>query len=172
MENPSRKILFLDFDGVLHPDSVYLEHRRPVLHAEGTLFMWAPYLVRALARYPEVRLVLSTSWVRARGFSRARDVLPEALRKKVVGATWHSLMERSEIGTIPLGITWWDNATRYQQIARYVARAKVENWVAIDDDNEGWADRHADRLIWTDPDRGVSDPQVLAQLCEKLAALH
>ena len=172
MENPSRKILFLDFDGVLHPDSVYLEHRRPVLHAEGTLFMWTPYLIQALARYPDVKIVLSTSWVRARGFSRARDVLPEALRQKIVGATWHSQMARSEIGTIPLATTWWDKATRYQQIARYVARAKVENWVAIDDDNEGWADRHADRLIWTDPDRGVSDPHVLAQLCEKLAALH
>ena len=30
-------ILFLDYDGVLHPDDVYLERGRPVLRATGQL---------------------------------------------------------------------------------------------------------------------------------------
>ena len=34
-------ILFLDYDGVLHPDSAYLVRGRPVLRATGGLFMWA-----------------------------------------------------------------------------------------------------------------------------------
>ncbi len=37
-------ILFLDFDGVLHPDAVYLTRRGVELRAPGELFMWAPIL--------------------------------------------------------------------------------------------------------------------------------
>lgn len=32
-------ILFLDFDGVLHPDEAYLVKGRPVLRTEGALFI-------------------------------------------------------------------------------------------------------------------------------------
>ena len=46
-------ILFLDFDGVLHPDPCFEEAR---------LFENAPRLSAALAPYPEVAVVLSTSW--------------------------------------------------------------------------------------------------------------
>ena len=45
-------ILFLDLDGVLHPDEAYLVHGRPVLRAEGELFMWAPLLIDVLADCP------------------------------------------------------------------------------------------------------------------------
>ena len=44
-------ILFLDFDGVLHPDEAYLVKGRPVLRAEGALFMWTPLLADALKNY-------------------------------------------------------------------------------------------------------------------------
>ncbi len=35
-------ILFLDFDGVLHPDAALLVNGRPTLKADGELMMWAP----------------------------------------------------------------------------------------------------------------------------------
>ena len=47
-------ILFLDFDGVLHPDAVYLERGRPVLRTDGELFMWSRHLVDVLASAREV----------------------------------------------------------------------------------------------------------------------
>ena len=166
------KILFLDFDGVLHRDSVYLEHRRPVLRGDGTLFEWAPLLIRELECYPDVKIVLSTSWSRIRGYSRARDALPYPLREKVIGSTWHSGMGKSEIGGFRLVNSWWDTATRYQQIAAYVARARTSlNWLAIDDNDKGWAEVHRDRLVLTDSNRGLSDPRVLALLGEKLESL-
>ena len=56
-------ILYLDFDGVLHPDEVYIVKDKVVLRAEGRLFMWADRLAEALADRPAVRVVLSTSWV-------------------------------------------------------------------------------------------------------------
>ena len=161
-------ILFLDFDGVLHPDEAYLIHGRPVLRAEGELFMWAPLLVNVLADCPKVRIVLSTSWARDLRFTRARDWLPEPLRARVIGATWHSGMNQSLEGFDKLRLTWWDGATRYQQIRRYVDRANLADWVAIDDQPEGWTDADSDHLIQTDGSIGLSDSVVLEKLASRL----
>lgn len=151
-------ILFLDFDGVLHPDDAYLEKGGPVLRAEGSLFMWAPFLADLLATHTHVKIVLSTSWVKHLGFSRTRRYLPLLLRERVIGATWHSDMAG------PDGFFDWDQATRYQQITRYVLRAQLENWIALDDDDEGWSESAASHLILTDPARGVADPATVAAL--------
>ncbi len=75
----SRTILFLDYDGVLHPNEVYLERGRPVLRGEGELFMWLPPLIDLLRSYPYVQIVLSTSWSRVFGFERAKRALPVPL---------------------------------------------------------------------------------------------
>ena len=92
-------ILFLDFDGVLHPDDAYLVRGRPVLRAEGALFMWASPLAALLDAHPQVQIVLSTSWARELGFSRARRFLPDTLRARVIGATWHSAMAFTSKGS-------------------------------------------------------------------------
>ncbi|MDD3326566.1 MAG: HAD domain-containing protein [Zoogloea sp.] len=157
-------ILFLDFDGVLHPDAVYLERGRPVLRADGELFMWAGHLVDALARAPHARIVLSTSWARELRFARARDYLPAELRPRVIGATWHSGMA-SDAEHRPLGRdTWWDTSPRYQQIRRYADRAGLTDWIAVDDYPEGWADADRDKLVTTDSSRGLSAPSARVRL--------
>lgn len=157
-------ILFLDFDGVLHPDAVYLERGRPVLRADGELFMWTSHLVDVLASAPHVRIVLSTSWARELRFNRARDYLPAALRSKVIGATWHSGMATDEEHR-PLGrSTWWDTSTRYEQIRRYADRAGLAEWVAVDDHPEGWADADRDKLVATDSNLGLSAPSARIRL--------
>ena len=104
-----QRLLFLDFDGVLHPDAVYLTSRGVELRAEGVLFMWAPLLVGALAPHQDVQIVLSTSWARNLGFHRARSVLPAELQSRVIGATWHSAMGRGWPDFIP-----WDVQTRHE----------------------------------------------------------
>ena len=163
-------VLFLDFDGVLHPDEVYLERGRPVLRSSGELFMWAPLLVDALADHPEVRIVLSTSWARVLGFSKARDWLPRTLRDRVIGATWHSAMGRC--AGAPLGTsTWWDQATRYAQIARYVQRAGLLRWVAVEDQPEGWSRSDLDKLVRTHPQFGLSSAIASGQLAAQLARI-
>lgn len=166
-----RTVLFLDFDGVLHPNDVYLEKRRPVLRAEGELFMWAPSLVDALKCYPHVQIVLSTSWSRVFGFERAKNALPTALRERVVGATWHSQMGRCQLGGMKLQYSWWDEASRFEQILRYVDRARSLRWVAIDDQGQSWPPKYMKNLILTDPTRGIADPRALSQLHARLAAL-
>lgn len=162
-------ILFLDYDGVLHPDAAYVVKGRPVLKAEGELFMWAPILVEALDDQPHVKIVLSTSWAREFGFSRARRWLPAEIRDRVIGATWHSFMGRHTKGLHRIHTTWWDEVTRYDQIKRYVDRARLgDNWLAVDDKPEGWDDADLDNLVHVDGDTGLSDPAMQALLVARL----
>ncbi|KFE52123.1 HAD domain-containing protein [Pseudomonas syringae] len=157
-------ILFLDFDGVLHPDEVYITKTGPKLRSAGELFMWADLLDQLLYDFPAVRIVLSTSWVRHIGFSKAKKRLPLRIQVRVVGSTWHSSMERELSDVI-----WWDQATRHDQIARYVARSGVTQWVALDDDARGWDAGHLHRLVLTDPAQGLSNPSTLIKLRKRLS---
>lgn len=158
-------LIFLDYDGVLHPSSVYVRSGRPTLDGAGELFMWSPILTNLIADQPGVRLVLSTNWCRMRGYKRTLAALPEGLRGRVIGSTFHSEL-----------VDWYDNTTRYRQIAGYLGRSRIaEPWIAIDDLHEGdeideWpqADRH--RLILTNPARGLSDPKTAAALRAALEA--
>lgn len=160
-------ILFLDFDGVLHPDSAYLVKGRPTLKGDGALFMWAPLLVDVLADCPKVQIVLSTSWARELSFSRARRWLPDPIRARVIGSTWHSAMKFQADG-FRLAQTWWDAATRYEQIKRYANRAGLVDWVAVDDQPEGWGADDREKLVHTCGDTGLSDAAVLALLAVRL----
>jgi hypothetical protein len=164
-------IVFLDFDGVLHPDAAYLVKGRPELRAAGTLFMWAPILEEALVPYPESKIVLSTSWVRVlRSFSRARAFLPVALQARVIGATWHSAMMRHHEGSHRIEVNWFSEMSRYAQIARYLSRAgqRAEHWLAIDDDSEGWPVELRDRLVEPDGALGLGSMATQVELAERL----
>ncbi|MEE4892857.1 HAD domain-containing protein [Pseudomonas alliivorans] len=156
-------VLFLDFDGVLHPDGVYMTPQGPQLRSSGCLFMWAPILEKELAPFPKVKIVLSTSWVRQLDFSRAKKRLPIGLQTRVIGSTWHSSMSKIWADQV-----WWDQTSRHGQILRYVARANISDWFAIDDDAEGWACTNRDRLLLTDPNEGLITAGLLEELRIKL----
>lgn len=64
--------------------------------------------------------------------------------------------------------TWWDEATRYQQIKRYAGRAGLVNWVAVDDQPEGWGEEDLGKLVQTCSDTGLSDSRGLALLAARL----
>lgn len=156
----SKRIIFLDYDGVLHPDAAYMYKGKPELRADGALFMWGPHLEQLLSPYPDVKIVLSTSWVRELRFSRAKGYLPPSLQAKVIGATWHSSMRMSEDLRPLQRMTWWDLAPRYRQIKRYVERAGLVDWLAIDDHPDEWAEADHHHLVKTDSSKGLSDPLV------------
>lgn len=161
----TKMILFLDFDGVLHPDAVYLTRRGDIeLRAEGELFMWSSLLIDALTNHPDIWIVLSTSWARNLGYDLARKALPPALRSRVIGATWHSGMGRGWPDRI-----LWDVQTRYDQIATYLNRLPDPvPWLAVDDDGEGWPDCQRERLVLTDSMQGLSAPRALDELMNRL----
>ena len=160
--NPSSPIVFLDYDGVLHPAEVYRRRGRIVLMREGiNLFEWSPMLVDALAPHPNTQLVLSTSWVRVLGFKRALEWLPATLRRRIVGATWHSRMSQA----------WWERSSRFEQIHAYVRRHECQRWLAIEDDHEHWNAEHHANLVALDGDLGLAQPEKLEELRRKLSWL-
>ena len=158
----TRQVLYLDFDGVLHPGPVYRHPKRGmyfgVSHQHHTLFENAPILQDALAPYQQLAIVLSTSWVSALGYSRAKAYLPEQLRRRVIGATFHSRMNKAE----------FDAMTRGAQVLADARRRGVAQWLAIDDDSEGWLSAAESHLVLTDEKLGLAKPESLEELVAKL----
>ncbi|MBZ2206260.1 HAD domain-containing protein [Massilia soli] len=147
------KVCYLDFDGVLHDDSVYWNSKIGIhIRQPGrTLFEWMPVLEKLLLPYPDVRIVLSTSWVRVKSFEFAKRELSPALQARVVGATYHN----REIQKFD-----FDNMSRGAQVLADVHRRDPASWFAIDNDGLGWPDAHKDKLVLTDDRTGISDRTV------------
>lgn len=160
-------VLYLDYDGVLHSDNVYWKPGNGIYveKGHGSLFEHADILVDALAKWPDLGIVLSTSWVPTLGFSAARERLPEALRGRVIGATWHSLFNQD-----PDMRAWWDAATRYETILADIARRGPKAWLAIDDTDLGWATTARKHLVHTHSEHGLR--QCREDLVRGLEALH
>ena len=153
-------MLYLDYDGVLHPSEVYLIDGEPKLQLYNdqdlTLFCWAPILQSILDDLDpagRVRIVLSTSWVRVLGYERALASLPEGLRQRVIGRVRINLLNE-----FPRGVTVADDA----------AHREIEHWLAIDDDAWGWPVEHRHRLIHTSGGEGIGCSKAQDDLRKKL----
>lgn len=75
-------VLYVDYDGVVHPDSVNRTRNGiELLHRAGhVLFENEPLLEAALAPYPNVRIVLWPSWQLIEGgYERAKTKLSPGL---------------------------------------------------------------------------------------------
>jgi hypothetical protein len=86
MREPLRRILFLDIDGVVLPLS-QMTRRRYEDYGEGQIPLPLGRLVTLLDEHPQIELVLSSSWRLDVGIERARDLLPERHRAKLIGET-------------------------------------------------------------------------------------
>lgn len=159
-------ILFLDYDGVLHPNEVYLYPDRGIVleaGAEHRLFEHADLLASLLEPFPEVDIVLSTSWCSTlRKFDAVKAYLPQALQRRVIGATWHSAKEHYR----------WHSLTRFEQIYEYVSRHHVDKWLAIDDDGDTWLDSYRETLVHTDAWLGLGKTDTQQELQEKILKLR
>ncbi|AQV95652.1 hypothetical protein BJN34_17365 [Cupriavidus necator] len=147
------RVLFLDFDGVLHAAD------EPALDGAGgllpnpRLFAWLPVLVDILAPYPEVQIVVSSDW---------RRLLDDDNLRRVLG----SLAPRFA-GVVE---TW--GTSRFDEILIEVRRRKLTTWLAIDDHPTVVAASRRDaRFIACAPDTGLSALPVQARLRATLADL-
>jgi hypothetical protein len=152
-------LLYLDFDGVLHGDEVYRRPGRGIHVAYGRLFEHAAALEAVLEPFPTMRIVLSTTWVQVLGFSRTVARLPPGLRTRVIGATYHRRHTSD-----------WLKQTRFNQIIADAGRRRIgSQWLAIDNDAEGWPDYQRNHLVLTDGRVGLQ-PHDLQLLHERLSA--
>jgi hypothetical protein len=164
MKGRNEHVLYLDYDGVLHHENVRVSHKYgPFLQAPERyrLFQHAELLAELLAPYPQVQIVLSTSWAVNYGLTAASKKLPSELQARVIGGTFHNrFMHKQE----------FRDTHRGQQVAADVARRQPRDWLALDDDEEGWGS-NAHHHVLTHMYEGISDPEVLATFTKKLEVM-
>lgn len=166
-----KDVLYLDYDGVLHPEDVYWKKKKGIFLRDNpghTLFENCQLLETLLAPYPSVKIVLCTSWVRAlKSYTRARKRLTPGLQARCVGATFHSDM-RYHMG---LGYSYGDffsQLSRYVQIKEDLDRRRPERYLALDDDTDGWPAAQTNWLVAPYTPNGIAEPDVLKELKSKL----
>ncbi|AXK38505.1 HAD domain-containing protein [Crenobacter cavernae] len=156
-------ILFLDYDGCLHPDDVYCVNGEPVFRTQGAqLFEHAELLAELLEPYPQLKIVLSTSWVRVFDFNRAKGYLPTTLQNRVIGTTYEFCDDAGE----------WFELSKFDQIMRYVQGHQIQSWLALDDDNNCWPEIFENNLICPYRRIGLGESRVRVELATKLEQLH
>ncbi len=101
------KYLYLDFDGVLHPNSF----------DKGKAFCLMPMLERAL-NGSDVRIVVSSSWRHHESKAYIQNLFPASIRPLLSGFTGEALAGR------------W---TRWHEISQHAASHDVTEWRALDD---------------------------------------
>lgn len=133
----SALILLLDFDGVLHHENVRISaESAPFLVAPERyrLLQHADLLVELLAPFPEVQIVLSTSWAVHYGVTEAAKRLPPKLQARVIGRTFQGMpMSKDEFLMLPRGA----------QVIADAQRRQPHDWLALDDNEEGWTEPHS-----------------------------
>lgn len=130
-----RRVLYLDFDGVLHPVTCE-PHQR---------FSRAAALAQALAPFA-CELVISSSWRFAEPLPELLRLLPAELARRVSGCTGEAVIGRH---------------AREREILAHVGNLRRgDDWRALDDCAWDFGDRA--RLIACDPNAGFGDLQARA----------
>jgi len=136
------RVLFVDFDGVLHAVAGPPSTMR--------LFVWAPVLDALLNEHPDVKLVVHAS---------ARDHTPIETIVVQLG----KLGERVKCAATP-------RLPRWEAIQRHViANAEISDYRILDDSQQEFP-AELPELILCAPNRGVSDPAVQQKIRDWLQA--
>ena len=162
-------VLYLDLDGVVHHEQVLWHPRKgiymsPYEAAGHSLFEWSPILESVLQPYPAVALVLSSTWCIRPGYSATLKRLPASLRARFIGGTYH----RRVHGLDPWNLSMFRTTPRGVHVQEDAQRRKPRQWIALDDDLEGWPDSCRQNLVACDGTTGLSNSEVQHELREKL----
>jgi len=117
-------IIFLDFDGVLHP----VFPRRELTDEENQLFSYLPRLESVLRDYPEFKIVISSSWRQFRPWENVIGAFSSDISARIIGAT--PVLKSNEPP--------YPKHPRYEEILDFLEKNYLESapWVALDDDPE------------------------------------
>ncbi len=129
----SKKFLYLDFDGVLHPNAV----------TKGQLFSLMPTLTPILIN-SEVRIVISSSWRHYESFEYSKSLFPPQVRDLVIGCTEDVKVDK------------WH---RWYEIKQHVEKYGIDEWMALDDSAEMFP-LHCENLILCDGSMGIQNIQL------------
>jgi hypothetical protein len=142
-----RMVLFLDFDGVLHPKGCEPSKYFSCLAALESFLMKPKSAL--------VRIVISSTWRDAYSLDELRNRFEVRIRPRVIGMT-PALEDESEY-------------PRYDEIRAWLkSQPNQANWIALDDDPAGFPDHIHGRVIFTNPLEGLKG-QDLVRLEQQLS---
>ncbi|MDW3688514.1 HAD domain-containing protein [Cupriavidus sp. CV2] len=147
------RVLFLDFDGVVHALGEPALDEDFKLLANPNLFGWLPILGELLEPYPNVRIIVSSDW---------RRLCDDGTLVRLLGP----------LGVRFIGVVETWGGSRAEEILEEARRRCLTHWLAIDDHPSVEAASRIDsRFVTCAPDTGVSAASVQAELQRKLAVL-
>ena len=155
-------VIYLDYDGVLHPAAVRHHQTPPTVWLETpghALFESASVLEQLLEPYPAARIVLSTSWLREMSPEAARAYLPQMLASRIIGSTYQP--ELFGVGTLK-------RYSRSAQIMADVLTRKPTRWLVVDADRISLPDDLQANIVPM-PFPGLFDPAAQELLRQRLA---
>ena len=127
------KLLFLDFDGVLHPT-----------HFAGEDPFNRVHLLEESLAGSDLGIVISSSWRFTHSFEKLQKLLPSSISNLVIGVTGAPV-----IGKYP----------RYQEIQSFLQSHGHSNWRALDDSYWEFPTPCLE-LIRCNPNTGISEKQI------------
>jgi hypothetical protein len=153
MRLSDRAVVFLDFDGALHPVGVPAIDEEFRLIENADLFVWRPILERLLAPYPVVGIIVSSDW---------RRLFDDATLIRLLGP----------LAARFVGVLDCYGSSRSEEILAEVRRRGLKEWVALDDHPSVVATQATDsRFIACEPTTGVSSVEVQRTHSGRLASL-
>jgi len=149
-------LLFLDFDGVLHPEPCYRSDQ---------LFCRLPIFESVMKGFPEVEIVISSTWRETDDIEQLRSYLPASLSRRIVGVTpvWRSLSDAIDLGYMyprQIEIEAWLRA----------ANRAWEPWIALDD-RPYWFRPFLKNLVVCKPNVGLDEDAAL-RLADRFRSLN
>ncbi len=147
----NRSVIFIDFDGVLHPPEYlgFKEIDGELVFATDSRFCWADILLRIISDYP-CDLVVHSSWRNSNSLAEIQSMLPSTLGRHIVGIT--------------------EGENRYEGILAYVTDKRPESYVILDDMADEFP-ANCKELILCDSDSGISDKEIQSQILRFLRAI-
>lgn len=127
--DPQELILFLDFDGVLHPEGV----------GEDLHFVHLPAFEAALREFPSVQVVVSSAWRLDMPLDELRQKFSQDIRARVVGVTPSLPHLEAKYGQRQRECELWLRQA-------YPGGVATPRWLALDD-RESYFDRGCQNLV-------------------------
>lgn len=140
MDRSQQAVIFLDFDGVLHP-AEYLHFKEidgELVLGSDVRFCWAGVLWN-LIKDQDCDLVIHSSWRTSFDLPEIREMLPQELRSRVREVTGYG--------------------PRYNSIMEYVEAHKLRKYLILDDSPEEFP-LGLQALVVCYPERGIDSPEV------------
>lgn len=141
-------VLFLDFDGVLHP-----------IKGGASQFSRLPLLVPLFDAHPDLRIVVSSAWRLAFPLEELFELL-EVLRDRVIGVT-PEILDR-KVACFP-GDPLVTNYRQREILWFLHGHPEVRNWLVLDDIPDLFEDEfRKSKVLLTDYRTGLTEADIVA----------